>query len=136
MIKPIISAHCRTDIQTEIQSLIEQLNASSVPVIVEGKKDKRALESLGVSTWLTVNKPLFQIVESLTQKEVAILTDLDKEGKALYGKLQQECLRRGIKINNRLRHFLLRETPLATMEGLPHYLRSQCAIPSRGTLPF
>ena len=122
------AAYCSShmNLQEEIIRFVEELNNSAIPAIVEGKKDKAALEELGIKQCLTLNKgeALYHVVESLTAKEIAILTDLDKEGKALYGKLHEECTRRGIKINNHLRNFLLKETPLGTIEGLPAFLRN------------
>lgn len=53
-------------------------------VIVEGVKDKRALESLGFSNVNFLNKNLIEFCEGFCEKEVLILTDLDREGKKLY----------------------------------------------------
>ena len=73
------------------QLLYEQAARLSIGriVIVEGKKDKSALQKLGVKNIVTLTKPLYLVIEEVAamNMDVAILTDLDKEGKALYGKL-------------------------------------------------
>lgn len=108
---------------TVFNALVSEIKDNDIPVIIEGKKDKLALEELGLSKIITLHKkPIFQIMEELKAEEVVILTDLDKEGKKLYGKLCQECTRLGIKVNNKLRNFLLKETELSCIEGLGRYL--------------
>ncbi len=108
----------------EIMRLLEEIQQENIPIIVEGRKDKKALQELGMDNIFTLNMPLFKIVERISGKEVVILTDLDKKGKELYRRIQHDCIHHGIKINNNLRHFLFRETQLAHIEGLPTYLRN------------
>ena len=69
-------------------------------------------------------KPLFQIVEEVadSNKECVILTDLDKKGKEIYGKLNSNLQRHGVKINNKLREFLFRHTKLRQIEGIDSYM--------------
>lgn len=60
------------------------------PAIVEGKKDKAALKSLGFITVVQLNSggSLLSVVESLKDWDsVSILTDLDPAGKILHKKL-------------------------------------------------
>src|SRR3989338_1985403 len=115
----------RIKISEEFGVLLKEIEDYNIPVIVEGKKDKAALDEVGISNITTLHKkPIFQIMEELNAKEVVILTDLDKEGKKLYGILAQECTRLGIKINNKLRNFLLKETELSHIEGLTTYLQN------------
>lgn len=110
---------------TEILFLLNEIQDSHIPIIVEGHNDKKALQELGVENIFTLNQPLFKIVEKIQGREVVILTDLDKKGKQLYRRIQHDCIHHGIKINNKLRHFLFRETELAHIEGLATYLRNQ-----------
>ncbi len=112
------------DIGEEILSLIDEICEQKIPVIVEGHNDKKALRELGIESIFTLNLPLFKIVERVKGKEVVILTDLDKKGKQLYRRIQHDCIHHGIKINNKLRHFLFRETELTHIEGLPTYLKN------------
>ena len=108
----------------EIKDLIAEIQQEDIPIIVEGRNDKKALQELGLDNIFTLNLPLFKIVERIHTKEVVILTDLDKKGKELYRRIQHDCIHHGIKINNKLRHFLFRETELSHIEGLVTYLRN------------
>ncbi len=95
-------------------------------ILVEGQSDKVALESLGVKNIKTIaQQPFYKVAESLQEKEIIILTDLDDEGKKLFAKLNQYCQQQGIRVDNRPREFLFRHTTLAQIEGLPRYLLSQ-----------
>jgi len=88
-------------------------------VIVEGIKDKRVLEDLGFNKIITLNgRALFKIVEELNCKEVILLVDLDKEGRKLYSKLKSLCSRNGIKVDDRFRNYLFKETKIRQIEGL------------------
>jgi len=104
------------------EQLLEALEENrDVLTIVEGKNDKRALERLGFQNIVTLNKPLYQVVEGIEEDEVLILTDLDQHGRHLYHYFFQECTRRGIKVNNRVRQ-LLHFSELRQIEGLARYL--------------
>ena len=110
----------------EFCRLLQEIKEGNILIIVEGKKDKRALEELGLTNIITLyHKPLYKIMEELPAKEVIILTDFDKEGKKLYGKLRQECLRLGIKVNNKLRNFLIKEARISHIEGLTTFIYSK-----------
>ena len=89
-------------------------------IIVEGSKDKLALESLGCKNIYTLTgKALFEVIESLPDtKEVVILTDLDKKGKELYHKLKSMLTKRKIKVNDSFRLYLFKETKIRQIEGL------------------
>lgn len=105
---------------------IEKLKDSNSAVIVEGKKDKLALERLGISNIFELSKkPLFAVIEDVSDnyKECAILTDLDKKGKELFGKLNSGLSRNGIRVNNKFRNYLFR-TKLRQVEGLVGYFCS------------
>ena len=108
----------------QIIQLIEEIKQENISIIVEGRNDKKALQELGLDNIFILNLPLFKIVERIKGKEVVILTDLDKKGKELYRRIQHDCIHHGIKINNRLRHFLFKETQLSHIEGLATYLRN------------
>jgi 5S rRNA maturation endonuclease (ribonuclease M5) len=104
---------------------IEKLKQENIPVIVEGSNDKKALEELGLSNIIILKgKPLYKLVESIDVKEVAVLTDLDEEGKKLYHELRQEFSTRGVMINDKLR-VLLFKTQLRQIEGLSNYIARQ-----------
>ena len=109
----------------EIYNLVEKIKESNTLVIVEGKKDKAALQKLGINNIIELNKkPLFQIVEDIANSndECVILTDLDKKGKELFGKLNSDLQRRGLRVNNKFREFLFKHTKLRQIEGIDTYL--------------
>jgi 5S rRNA maturation endonuclease (ribonuclease M5) len=93
----------------EFVKMVKELRESCV--IVEGKKDKRALQLLGVEDVRPINgTALTSVAEELSVmgiKEVVILTDFDREGKALYLKLKRLLQRYRIKTNTRLRKMIM-----------------------------
>ena len=106
-----------------ILNLIQQIIDYNILVIVEGKKDKKALEGLGVKRIVELEAH-HSLVEKIDEKEVVLLVDLDKEGKKIYGRLKDVLSRRGVKVNDKLRHYLFRDTQLRQVEGLATYLNS------------
>jgi len=109
----------------ELNEQISKLKNSDKLIIVEGKKDRIALEKLGIKNITELSKkPLFQIMEDISDKnkECIILTDFDKKGKQLYGKLNSGLSRLGVKVNNRFREFLQKNTHLSHIEGLHTYI--------------
>ncbi|HLC57457.1 MAG TPA: toprim domain-containing protein [Candidatus Nanoarchaeia archaeon] len=117
--------HCiNNELLQELSSSIEKLKASNTLIIVEGKKDKQALSQFGIKNIKELSKhSIPEIIEEIAEKEKSciILTDLDKEGKKLYGKLSSGLQRSGVKINNSFRNFLFKETKLRNIEGLKHH---------------
>ncbi|MBI2650411.1 toprim domain-containing protein [Candidatus Woesearchaeota archaeon] len=111
----------------QIPYFINKIKDSNSLVIVEGKKDRIALQKLGISNIIELNKkPLFEIIEDVANSndECIILTDLDKEGKQLYSKLNSNLQKNGVKINNKFREFLFKHTKLRQIEGIDSYLES------------
>lgn len=109
----------------ELKFFIDKIIDSNILVIVEGKKDKSALQKLGISNIIDLNKkPLFQIVEEIAESnnECIILTDLDKKGKEIYGKLNSDLQDNGVKVDNKFRKFLFKHTKLRQIEGIERYL--------------
>ncbi|MBW2965769.1 toprim domain-containing protein [Candidatus Woesearchaeota archaeon] len=111
----------------EFEEFIKKFRKTSKEkiVLVEGIKDKKALESLGIKNIITLKKPLYKIIEDIieTKKECIILTDLDKKGKQLYSKLSSKLKQFGVKIDNRFREFLFK-TKLRQIEGINRYLET------------
>ena len=110
----------------ELMRLVEKY--SNTPVIAEGIKDRKALQQLGFKRVYTLKKSLPAAVEEFIglldkNNECLILTDLDREGKKLYSKLNSELSQKGAKINNELRHFLYKYTKLRQIEGIINYIR-------------
>ena len=112
------------NLNSEFSEYINEIKLSKTLVIVEGKKDKIALEKLGIKNIIELSKkPLFQIIETTSAKTKGciILTDLDKAGKKLYGKLNHGLQQFGVKIDNKFRNFLFKNTKLRQIEGLATY---------------
>ena len=105
-----------------IKDEIKILKASNKLIIVEGKKDVASLKELGLKNVRQLNGPLFETIESIEDKEVVLLTDLDAEGKKLYSNLKRQLDRRGVRIDNKLRNLLFK-TKLSHIEGLSHYIK-------------
>ena len=111
-------------VKEDICRFIEKIKDSDMLVIVEGKRDTIALKKFGINHIIELSKkPLFQIVEevSASNDECIILTDLDKKGKEIYGKLNSNLQKHGVKVNNKFREFLFKHTKLRQIEGIATY---------------
>ncbi len=121
-----------------LEEWIDYLKETQKLILVEGEKDKAALNGLGIiNTFAISNIPTHKVIETIAQhqKEVIILTDLDAEGKKLYSTLRHQLQKRGVKIDTTFREFLFRETTLTQIEGLSHYLRKTSYIASKMGTP-
>ena len=109
----------------EFEEFLDKLRQSSEGkmVLVEGMKDKKALESLGVKNIMTLKKPLYAVIEDIVSsgKECIILTDLDKQGKKIYAQISSKLKQFGVKIDDSFRNFLFK-TKLRQIEGIVSYL--------------
>lgn len=115
------------NLNTEFSKHIDKIKQSEILVIVEGKKDKTTLESFGIKNIIELNKkPIFEIIEEIfsKNKDCIILTDLDKQGKELYGKLNSGLQQHGVKVDNNFRNFLFKNTKLRQIEGLTAYIEN------------
>lgn len=108
----------------ELDQWIEKLRKEKKLIVVEGIKDKKALEILGIMNIITLKKPLYAVVEEIVSKakEVILLTDLDPKGKELFARLSKDLQKQGVKIDNKFREFLFKETKLRQIEGIVSYL--------------
>ena len=105
--------------------------AKNYLVIVEGKKDKAAMEHLGFKrvfmiheTGKSIGEKVEEIQELCSKKDrVCILTDFDKKGKQMYLLLKSKLAEAGVKLDNSLRAFLLGEK-ISHIEGLSHFLEN------------
>ncbi len=112
----------------ELDQWIQKLVEEQPFIIVEGYKDKASLQKLGLENIITLRgKPLYKIVELMAKlsDECIILTDLDREGKKLYSVLKAELQKHKVKIDDRFRNFLFKETDLRQIEGLFNYVQRQ-----------
>ena len=99
---------------------IEQLNKTKLPVLVEGKNDKKALINIGVvnPVYTLSGKPLYKVAEQLSDyKEIIFLFDNDKAGHDLSSKMAKEFSRLGVRVNKRFQT-LLKRLHFAHVEGI------------------
>ncbi len=103
---------------------IDKAKNSDALIVVEGCKDKKALEKLGFKSKNIIilhGRPFYVTVEKIKTKECIILTDFDKKGKHLYHSLKKELVKKGVRINNRLRIILLKNK-ISHIEGLATFI--------------
>jgi 5S rRNA maturation endonuclease (ribonuclease M5) len=110
----------------EFEEQLSLLKKKELLIIVEGKKDLAALARLGFRDRyiLTLEGPLYRNVEIVASraKRVAILTDLDPEGRKLYSSLKKDLSQFGVQIDDTFREFLFRQTKLRQIEGMDSYI--------------
>ncbi|MBI2133278.1 toprim domain-containing protein [Candidatus Woesearchaeota archaeon] len=89
-------------------------------VIVEGKKDKEKLELLGFKNVIALKGPIYQTIEEVASKygRVMVLTDLDREGRVLYGKIASGLRNLGVNVDDSFRNHLFRNTKVRQIEGI------------------
>lgn len=110
--------------EKEFLGYTDKIKRDNTLIIVEGKKDRKALQNFGIKNIIELNKkPLFEIIEYISNnnEKCIILTDLDKQGKELYGKLNSGLQQNGVTIDNDFRNFLFKNTKLRQIEGLETY---------------
>ncbi len=105
---------------TELESIIEEMDDFVDAIVVEGIRDKRALEGMGITkeivTCATRSHTEFVDYLSLRHKSVAILTDYDRQGKSINKKLTSRLERVGVKVENRYRERIGRVLGLRGMK--------------------
>jgi len=125
MDKKIFGEVCRMNKKyLKLLEWVGKLKDSGKLIIVEGVKDKRALEKMGIDNVITLKKALYKVVEEAAkhEKECIILTDFDKKGKQLYEKLNSGLSEEGVKIDRYFREWLRKHTRLSHIEGLMNYM--------------
>jgi|TARA_B110000263_G_C15239335_1_gene478604 5S rRNA maturation endonuclease (ribonuclease M5) len=112
----------------KFNSILESINISNLPILVEGKRDTKALKDLdciGQIIELNNGNSLLSTVESLVKKNSSksfiILTDWDRTGNILAAKLKKYGesydLVPNMKIRNEL--ILLGSKDITCIEELP-----------------
>ena len=108
---------------------LERIKSRNYLIIVEGKKDKFALEELGLKNIFVLHekgKSLYERVEEIfvLKKEVVfILTDLDKKGRRLYLSIKRILSENGVRLNDSLR-YLLYKLGITHVEGLAIFINN------------
>ncbi len=104
----------------ELKKIIEEMKEDKRKKIVEGKRDKQALNKLGIKQVQTIKtKPLRQITGKEKDKEVILLTDFDKTGKSRSKKLIKLYKAEGIKTDLKYKKRLGKLHGISEIEELP-----------------
>lgn len=88
----------------EVSELIKKLKEESNEkiILVEGKKDKEALEKFGIKNVVQLkNRPIFKLTKS--KREVIILVDNDEEGEKILRRILQGFQLNRVKFDLRFR---------------------------------
>jgi 5S rRNA maturation endonuclease (ribonuclease M5) len=114
----------------ELREIFRKLADKSMEtvVLVEGKKDRSALRSLGILGKIVCMKHsgqiLFDFLDQLPDREVVLLVDFDDYGASLARKVTQYLEEKRVKVNSvfwrRIRGLVRRD--VKDIEGLPSYL--------------
>lgn len=109
-----------------LQQIIDDIVNENILVVVEGIKDKRALNLLGIKNVKVLDGPLYKMVEEIVAvvKKCVVLTDLDEEGKKLYARISKDLRKFGVKVDDRLRNYLFKETTLRQIEGMNRWVEN------------
>ena len=111
------------DVYDEILKMLEKIRDEDKLVIVEGVNDKKSLESFGIKRVKVLSRrALYKVVEEVKDKEVVLLVDLDRAGKKLYRYFKSEFSQRGVRVDDKLREYLFKETDLKEIEGLKRFM--------------
>lgn len=89
----------------EMEKMIEKLKESVV--IVEGKRDQEALRNIGIDNTYAAAGIAEKVCKKMeNEKEVVILTDLDRKGNMLAEKLSEYLWSAGVKTDTTTRRKL------------------------------
>lgn len=117
---------CIEEVKLALDELVEMNN--SVPVIVEGVKDRRALRKLGLTgKIITINKGMslsdFSDWVSERYEKVIILSDWDRRGGSICRRLK-ELLKGRVIYDVEVRQRLSKFAMIKKVEGIPSWLET------------
>ncbi len=130
-----MSAHL-TEKEEKIKEILERLvqeSAKGTLVVVEGKKDVRALRDLGVEGKIvpvkSSGKPLLDVISELEQtgtNKVILMLDFDRRGKELTAKMRRHLEGTGIVPDTTFwgQIFGLAGRDIKDVEGLAAYMET------------
>jgi len=106
---------------------LKELNRT-IPIIVEGKKDKKTLQKFGLKGNIIIfnrGSSLTDFCDNIASKysEVIILTDWDRRGGALCRRMR-ELLKGRVKYNVEFRGQLGKNAMVRTVEGLYSWIET------------
>ncbi len=99
---------------------------SGAAIIVEGKRDKSALESLGFGNIVTCignSERIVQTVERMGFERAIVLTDFDDEGDRKNCELTDYLRCYGIKVMHSARSYFAKTFRVKTVEEMVYYSR-------------
>ena len=128
---------------TELIDAVVAYSRRKVPIIVEGPNDVRALRRLGITGPILCVKSrrlgLVDFLDSIsTHSEVVILTDFDREGRALAWRLRRDLSQMHVKTNVEIWKQLkaLGRSEMVGIENLSKYLeRLAVRLSAKGKPP-
>ncbi len=115
-----------------IRKIIERIKKEDkdIPIIVEGRKDMKALKSLGIERKIIRikrGKRIFTIIERLRKKhdKVIILTDWDSSGGKLCYKIRKACESNAIKYDVEYRKQMIKflKKEVKDVESIPTFIK-------------
>ncbi len=103
---------------------LDKLKESGKLIIVEGKKDIKALASLGITNTIEIKGNLAVFAGDIAKehRDIILLTDLDPTGRKLYSRLNHYLSQLGVRVDNEFRLYLFKETKLRQIEGIKKYI--------------
>lgn len=104
-------------------------NDRTIPIIVEGDHDIRALTRAGINNEIikiNIGLPLNEFCEIISRnhKNVVILTDFDATGKKLMERIKELLNGYGVHTDVRLWNFLRRHYNIKSVEDLPWFIET------------
>lgn len=108
------------------KKFLEDLKKSDTLILVEGKRDRKALEAAGLNKIIEISgKTLEKVVDILKEKQsgVIILTDYDKEGIKQFKRLKSLSLSNEIKVYDDMRKKFKRIFRVNKIEELSSYFK-------------
>jgi len=122
-------------LKEELEGVIDLLEKikkedKNIPVIVEGRKDMKALRSLGIERKIIKikkGKSIFRIIEKLRKDhdKVIILTDWDSSGGKLCYKIKKACKSNDIKYDIEYRKQMIKflKKEVKDVESIPTFIK-------------
>ena len=114
----------------DLEKIIAELGEEnrSIPIVVEGKKDIKALRKLDISgSIISVNAgvSLIDFCDNIAQEhaDIIILTDWDRKGGYLCRTIKKNLEGR-VNCNTKYRELFAKNAMIRTLEGLPSWLET------------
>jgi 2,5-diamino-6-(ribosylamino)-4(3H)-pyrimidinone 5'-phosphate reductase len=127
---------------TELLETIAAHSKRGVPIIVEGPNDVRTLRRLGITGPVICAKSrrlgLADFLDAIARHhEIIVLTDFDREGRALAWRLRRDLSSMRVKANVEIWKQLkaLVRSEIVGIESLQKYLDRHAADPTAGMKP-